>query len=76
MTVFIVTNRNPASRFESRPDGEYCRCLSCVKRGHGGEAAMWPATSQFFPLHRGRLVLSRCRACMGETVVCKKRRAA
>jgi len=58
------------SRFQSRPDGEYCQCPRCARRGYGQDS--WhPVTAEYWPMNRGRLSLARCKACCGEVMAHK-----
>ena len=51
------------NHFQRRWDGEYALCPSCARLGYGIDA--WhPCTSEFWPVTRGLLIYSRCKACM------------
>lgn len=54
--------RNAA--FQSRPDGEYVQCPSCAPL-YGADAWL-PATSEYWPMHKGRLLLNQCKACRAD----------
>lgn len=58
------------SLFQRRPDGEYRQCRCCAARGYG-EDSWHPATSEFWRIANGKLLFSRCRACLSD-VAAKK----
>jgi hypothetical protein len=49
----------------SATDGEWRCCPSCARRGYGADAWL-PMTSEFWATHRGRLILSACKACRSD----------
>lgn len=56
------------SGFQSRPDGEYFQCQSCVRKGYGPDAWL-PCTFEYWP-HRNegstKLSFATCKACKSE----------
>lgn len=49
----------------SATDGEWFRCPSCARRGYGADAWL-PMTTDYWATHRGRLILSACKACRAD----------
>lgn len=58
-------------KFQSRADGEYAMCRSCVRAGYGGEDSWWPATAEFWVTLHGYLQLNKCKACRSEVTARK-----
>lgn len=57
--------------FQSRPDGEYCRCAYCVRLGYG-EDSWHPATTEFWRTVEGRLHFGQCKACLADVAERKR----
>lgn len=53
------------TKFQSRPDGEWAQCPSCVRAGYGVDS--WhPATSEYWVTLHGALQFQKCKACRSE----------
>ena len=52
--ALALPRRGRRFEFQSRPDGEYCRCSRCVRLGYG-EDAWHPATAEFWRSMKGAL---------------------
>jgi hypothetical protein len=59
------------NKFQSRPDGEYVECRSCVRRGYG-EDSWHPATREFWREVAGHVNFTQCKACISETAERKR----
>lgn len=63
--------RRRTFEFESRADGEYCKCTACERKGYGVDS--WhPATAEFWRTREGRLYFNQCTACLSEMSEGKK----
>ncbi|HEV2540225.1 MAG TPA: hypothetical protein VGU03_11010 [Frateuria sp.] len=49
----------------SAEDAEWFRCPRCARRGYDVDAWL-PMTDEFWATHRGRLILSACKACRAD----------
>jgi hypothetical protein len=65
MSALAPFVRHHTRQFESRPDGEYCACNHCLKWGYG-EDSWQPLTTDFWPVIKGVLSLTHCKACACE----------
>jgi hypothetical protein len=63
--------RHKVRQFSSRPDGEYCACNRCLRLGYG-EDSWHPLTTEFWPVIKGVLSLTNCRACTYERTMAGK----
>lgn len=63
--ALALPRRGRRFEFQSRPDGEYCRCSRCARLGYG-EDAWHPATAEFWRLMNGALHFNQCKACITE----------